>query len=244
MRSVRQVTGRAMPLDRADVDTDQIIPAHWLRRVERTGYGAGLFEAWRRDPAFVMNDPRYSGASILVAGANFGSGSSREHAVWALEEAGFRAVIAPRLADIFRANCLKSGLVPVELDANAVTTLQRLVEHDPRAEVTVDVEARTVVAPGVRALVVPGSMVVKAQAEREGLDRVFRDAGFEWRDAGCSMCLGMNPDILGPGERCASTSNRNFEGRQGPGGRAHLVSPAVAAATAIAGHIALPEDLS
>jgi 3-isopropylmalate/(R)-2-methylmalate dehydratase large subunit len=96
----------------------------------------------------------------------------------------------------------------------------------------------------VRALVVPGSMLVKAQAEREGLDRLFRDAGFEWRDAGCSMCLGMNPDILGPGERCASTSNRNFEGRQGPGGRTHLVSPAVAAATAIAGHFALPEDLS
>jgi 3-isopropylmalate/(R)-2-methylmalate dehydratase large subunit len=100
------------------------------------------------------------------------------------------------------------------------------------------------VKSGVRALVVPGSMVVKAQAEREGLDRVFRDAGFEWRDAGCSMCLGMNPDILGPGERCASTSNRNFEGRQGPGGRTHLVSPAVAAATAIAGHFALPEDLA
>ncbi|HEV8655066.1 MAG TPA: 3-isopropylmalate dehydratase large subunit [Candidatus Limnocylindria bacterium] len=100
------------------------------------------------------------------------------------------------------------------------------------------------VRSGVRALVVPGSMLVKAQAEREGLDRLFRDAGFEWRDAGCSMCLGMNPDILGPGERCASTSNRNFEGRQGPGGRTHLVSPAVAAATAIAGHFALPEDLS
>ena len=96
---------------------------------------------------------------------------------------------------------------------------------------------------GVRALVVPGSMGVKAQAEREGLDRVFREAGFEWRDAGCSMCLGMNPDVLRPGERCASTSNRNFEGRQGPGGRTHLVSPAVAAATAIAGHFALPEDL-
>ena len=94
------------------------------------------------------------------------------------------------------------------------------------------------------ALVVPGSGLVKAQAEAEGLDRVFRDAGFEWREPGCSMCLGMNPDILGPGERCASTSNRNFEGRQGPGGRTHLVSPAVAAATAIAGHFALPEDLS
>ena len=151
MRAVRRVTGRAMPLDRADVDTDQIIPAHWLKRVERTGYGAGLFEAWRRDGAFVMNDPRYAGATILVAGANFGSGSSREHAVWALEEAGFRVVIAPSLADIFRANCLKSGLVPVELDADAVARLLRLVERDPRVEITVDVEARTVEAPGVRA---------------------------------------------------------------------------------------------
>jgi 3-isopropylmalate/(R)-2-methylmalate dehydratase large subunit len=99
------------------------------------------------------------------------------------------------------------------------------------------------VRSGIRALVVPGSMRVKADAEREGLDRVFREAGFEWRDAGCSMCLGMNPDVLQPGERCASTSNRNFEGRQGPGGRTHLVSPPVAAATAIAGHFALPSDL-
>jgi 3-isopropylmalate/(R)-2-methylmalate dehydratase large subunit len=99
------------------------------------------------------------------------------------------------------------------------------------------------VRSGIRGLVVPGSMRVKAEAEREGLDRVFVDAGFEWRDAGCSMCLGMNPDILRPGERCASTSNRNFEGRQGPGGRTHLVSPAVAAATAIAGHFASPSDL-
>ena len=150
MNAVRRVTGRALPLDRANVDTDQIIPAHWLKRVERTGYGAGLFEAWRRDPSFVMNDPRYAGASILIAGPNFGSGSSREHAVWALVEAGFRAVIAPRLADIFRANCLKSGLVPVEIDADAVTALLRLAESDPRAEITVDVERRTVEAPGVR----------------------------------------------------------------------------------------------
>jgi 3-isopropylmalate/(R)-2-methylmalate dehydratase large subunit len=99
------------------------------------------------------------------------------------------------------------------------------------------------VAPGVRALVVPGSMLVKQQAENEGLDRVFTDAGAEWRNAGCSMCLGMNPDTLAPGERSASTSNRNFEGRQGRGGRTHLVSPAVAAATAVAGHLAAPTDL-
>lgn len=151
MNAVRRVTGRGLPLDRANVDTDQIIPAHWLKRVERTGYAAGLFEAWRRDPAFVFNDPRYAGARVLIAGPNFGSGSSREHAVWALGEAGFRAVIAPRLADIFRANCLKSGLVPVEIEADAVAKLLRLVESDPRAEITVDVEHRTVEATGVRA---------------------------------------------------------------------------------------------
>ena len=151
MRAVRRVTGRALPLDRANVDTDQIIPAHWLKRVERTGYGAGLFEAWRRDPAFVMNDPRYAGASILVAGANFGSGSSREHAVWALDEAGFRAVIAPRLADIFRTNCLKSGIVPAEIHGDAVARLLGLALRDPRAEITVDVERRMVEAPGVHA---------------------------------------------------------------------------------------------
>ena len=151
MRAVRRITGRALPLDRANVDTDQIIPAHWLKRVERTGYAVGLFEAWRRDPSFVMNDPRYAGASILIAGANFGSGSSREHAVWALDEAGFRAVIAPRLADIFRANCLKSGVVPAELAADEVTTLLRLAEREPQVEITIDVEARTVTAPGVSA---------------------------------------------------------------------------------------------
>ena len=99
------------------------------------------------------------------------------------------------------------------------------------------------VSSGVRAMVVPGSMLVKRQAEEEGLDDVFRAAGFEWRDAGCSMCLGMNPDQLAPGERSASTSNRNFEGRQGKGGRTHLVSPAIAAATAVVGHFATPEDL-
>ncbi len=170
MRAVRRVTGRALPLDRANVDTDQIIPAHWLKRVERSGYGAGLFEAWRRDPAFVMNDPRYGGASILVAGANFGSGSSREHAVWALDEAGFRAVIAPRLADIFRANCLKSGIVPVEIEADAVTKLLDLVKSDPRTEITVDVERRMVEAPGVRA-----SFELAEEARRrllEGLDDI------------------------------------------------------------------------
>jgi 3-isopropylmalate/(R)-2-methylmalate dehydratase small subunit len=146
------VTGRALPLDRANVDTDQIIPAHWLKSIERTGYGAGLFEAWRRDPAFVLNDPRYAGASILIAGPNFGSGSSREHAVWALDESGFRAVVSARLAEIFRANCLKSGVVPVEIDATAVAALLKAVTDDPSTDLTIDVSAGTLDAPsaGVR----------------------------------------------------------------------------------------------
>ena len=151
MEAVRRVVGRALPLARADVDTDQIIPSHWLKRLERTGYGAGLFEAWRRDPAFVLNDPRYKLAAILLAGANFGCGSSREHAVWALLDAGFRAVIAPRVADIFRNNALRNGLVAVEIDADTVTKLVELTRTDPSTAITVDVERRTVEAPGVSA---------------------------------------------------------------------------------------------
>ena len=151
MEPVRHVVGRALPLARADVDTDQIIPSHWLKRLGRTGYAAGLFEAWRRDPGFVMNDARYGGASILLAGANFGSGSSREHAVWALREAGFRAVIAPRFADIFKSNALANGLVPVELAEAIVTRLVDAVRADPATEIAVDVEQRLVTAPGLRA---------------------------------------------------------------------------------------------
>lgn len=148
MRAVRRVEARAVPLDRRDVDTDQIIPSAWLKRVERTGYAAGLFEAWRRDPAFVLNDPRYAGAGILLAGANFGCGSSREHAVWALQEHGFRAVIAPAFADIFRANCARVGLVAAVLPEAAVERLMRAVEADPALTLTVDVEARTVSGAG------------------------------------------------------------------------------------------------
>src|SRR2546429_8736924 len=113
MEPVRVVTGRALPLGRANVDTDQIIPSHWLKRIERTGYGLGPFEARRKDPAFVFNDGRYRGANILIAGANFGCGSSREHAVWAPQETGFRAAIAPARADIFRSNAIKNGPVPL-----------------------------------------------------------------------------------------------------------------------------------
>jgi 3-isopropylmalate/(R)-2-methylmalate dehydratase small subunit len=151
MEPVRRVTGRALPLGRADVDTDQIIPSHWLKRLERTGYGPGLFEAWRTDPGFVMNDPRYRGASILLAGTNFGGGSSREHAVWALLESGYRAVIAPRIADIFRSNALKNGLVAVELDPATVARIVEAVRADPATEITIDVERRELVAPGVHA---------------------------------------------------------------------------------------------
>ena len=149
MKKVTRVEGHAMPLERDNVDTDQIIPAHWLKRIERTGYGAGLFEAWRKDPRFVMNDVRYRGAKVLLAGANFGCGSSREHAAWALQEAGFEAVIAPSFADIFRNNSVKVGLVTAELSRDAVTRLIRAVEADPAKTVAVDVEKRTVTGAGV-----------------------------------------------------------------------------------------------
>lgn len=151
MRSFTTHTGTALPLDRADVDTDQIVPAEYLKRIERTGFAPFLFAEWRKDPSFVLNDPRYAGASILLAGPNFGGGSSREHAVWALEDAGFRAVIAPSLADIFRTNCTKVGVLPVGLPNDAVRTLMDAVVRDPATPVTVDLQAQTVTAPGLEA---------------------------------------------------------------------------------------------
>ena len=147
MEPVRQVTGRAVPLDRADVDTDQIIPASWLKRIERTGFGEGLFSAWRADPGFVLNQTEYGGARVLVAGPNFGSGSSREHAAWALQDYGFAAVISPRFADIFRGNSLKIGLLPIELPGETVERLMAAVTADPTVEITIDLETRTVSAP-------------------------------------------------------------------------------------------------
>jgi 3-isopropylmalate/(R)-2-methylmalate dehydratase small subunit len=139
--------GRAMPLRRTNVDTDQIIPASYLKRVSRTGFGDGLFAAWREDPAFVLNQPVYEGATILIAGTDFGIGSSREHAVWALADYGFRVVIAPRFGDIFRNNATKAGLLPVQLPADVVAALQDAVEADPAAEVTVDLAGRVVRGP-------------------------------------------------------------------------------------------------
>ncbi|WP_445396348.1 3-isopropylmalate dehydratase small subunit [Streptomyces sp. LE64] len=144
-------TGRAVPLRRSNVDTDQIIPAHWLKKVTRDGFEDGLFEAWRKDPEFVLNRPERAGATVLVAGPDFGTGSSREHAVWALQNYGFRTVISSRFADIFRGNSLKNGLLTVVLDQKVVDALWELVESDPQAEITVDLQAREVRAAGITA---------------------------------------------------------------------------------------------
>ncbi len=147
MAGLQQVTGRAVALDRSDVDTDQIIPAAWLKRVERTGFAAGLFEAWRGDPSFVLNQPGADQARVLVAGANFGCGSSREHAVWALQDYGFQAVVAPSFADIFRNNAVSSGLVPAQVSQQGSARLFAALAADPAAEVLLDVAARTVSIP-------------------------------------------------------------------------------------------------
>ena len=149
MNPIHVITGRAVPLDRSDVDTDQIIPSDWLKRVERTGFGAGLFGEWRDDRDFVLNQPQYAGATILVAGPNFGTGSSREHAVWALTDYGFAAVVAPRFGDIFRNNATKAGLVPVQVDGDTGRALLDAITADPTLELTIDVERRTVAAPAI-----------------------------------------------------------------------------------------------
>jgi 3-isopropylmalate/(R)-2-methylmalate dehydratase small subunit len=149
MKPVTVLTGHAVPLRRSDVDTDQIIPSDWLKRVERTGFGAGLFSEWRDDRDFVLNDERFGGATILVAGPNFGTGSSREHAVWALLDYGFEAVISSRFADIFFSNCTKQGLLPVTVDPAIAEALLDAVEADPTLEITVDVAAGTVEAPSI-----------------------------------------------------------------------------------------------
>ena len=147
MDPVHIVHGTAVPLDRSDVDTDQIIPSDWLKRVERTGFGRGLFSEWRDDPEFELNLPQFEGANILVAGHNFGTGSSREHAVWAIMDYGFQAVVSPRFADIFRNNCTKNGLIPVQVPADVGEALLRAVEADPTLEITIDVDLLTLEAP-------------------------------------------------------------------------------------------------
>ena len=149
MKPVRIVQGTAVPLDRSDVDTDQIIPSDWLKRVERTGFEKGLFAEWRDEPSFVLNQEQYAGAKILVAGPNFGTGSSREHAVWAIQQYGFEAVVSPRFGDIFRNNSTKNGLVPVVVDATVGEQLLRAVAADPTLELTIDVDRRTLEAPAI-----------------------------------------------------------------------------------------------
>ena len=149
MKSVRVLTGRGIPLRRSDVDTDQIIPADWLKRVERTGFEAGLFSTWRDDRNFVLNDQRYAGASMLVAGPSFGVGSSREHAVWAIQQYGFDAVIAPSFSDIFRNNCTKNGLVPVVLPLAVVEQIWAAIESDQSTEIVVDMERLIVEVPSI-----------------------------------------------------------------------------------------------
>ncbi|MGG2458932.1 3-isopropylmalate dehydratase small subunit [Streptomyces sp. RGM 3693] len=168
-------TGRAVPLRRSNVDTDQIIPAHWLKKVTRDGFEDGLFEAWRKDPEFVLNQEAYKGATVLVAGPDFGTGSSREHAVWALQNYGFKAVISSRFADIFRGNSLKNGLLTVVLPQETVDRLQKLVESDPTAEITVDLVDREVRAEGLDGTEVAAGFELDENARwrlLEGLDDI------------------------------------------------------------------------
>ncbi len=147
MKAVHVISGRGVPLKRSDVDTDQIIPAEWLKRVERTGFEKGLFATWRDDRNFVLNDERYTGASVLVAGPSFGVGSSREHAVWAIQQGGFDAVVAPSFSDIFRNNCTKNGLVPVVVPESVVQQIWAAIEADHTVEITIDVERLTIEVP-------------------------------------------------------------------------------------------------
>jgi 3-isopropylmalate/(R)-2-methylmalate dehydratase small subunit len=144
MSGVQRIAGRGVAVQRSDVDTDQIIPAAWLKKVERTGFGAGLFEAWRADPAFPLNQPGADQAKVLFSGANFGCGSSREHAVWALQDYGFQVVVAPSFADIFRGNAVSSGLVPAQVSEESAARLFEALAARPDSEIMVDVAARTV----------------------------------------------------------------------------------------------------
>ncbi len=147
MEKITKIAGRGLPLERSDVDTDQIIPSDWLKRIERTGFGVGLFQEWREDPSFILNNPSYASANILVAGPNFGTGSSREHAVWALVDYGFKAVVSPKFGDIFYNNSTKAGLVPVVAPIEVVSALQEALKRDPSIEITVDVEKLRLICP-------------------------------------------------------------------------------------------------
>ncbi len=179
MEPIRVVSGTAVPLDRSDVDTDQIIPSDWLKRVERTGFGKGLFAEWRDDRAFVLNQPQYAGASVLIAGPNFGTGSSREHAVWALMDYGFKAVVSARFGDIFRTNCTKAGLLPVQVDSDTAAALLAAVQRDPSLEVTVDLERLVIAAPAAG---IESSFPIDSFTQRRLLDGLD-DIGLTLRHA-------------------------------------------------------------
>ncbi len=172
MRAVDVIQGTALPLKRSDVDTDQIIPAEWLKRVERTGFEHGLFASWRDDRDFVLNDERYAGARVIVAGPAFGVGSSREHAVWAIQQYGFDAVIAPSFSDIFRTNCTKNGLVPVTLPQRVVERIWAAIDGGPATELVVDVERLLVDVPSIG--LVEGFPLDRATQRRflDGLDDI------------------------------------------------------------------------
>ncbi len=144
MEPFKTIRAQAMPLNRTDVDTDQIIPARYLKLVERSGFGRYLFDTWRKDESFVLNDPAYTNAHVMIAGPNFGCGSSREHAPWALEDYGFKAVIAPSFADIFRNNCAKIGLLLITLRPDEVEILMQAAEEKPESLLTIDLESQTV----------------------------------------------------------------------------------------------------
>jgi 3-isopropylmalate/(R)-2-methylmalate dehydratase small subunit len=148
MKQFATTTGRAAVLDRVDVDTDQIVPKQFLKRIERTGWADTLFYDWRRDPDFELNQQAFQGARILLAGRNFGCGSSREHAPWALQDYGFDVIIAPSFGDIFATNCVKIGIVPIVLPAEEVKQLMELVDREHGSEITVDLEQQTITAPG------------------------------------------------------------------------------------------------
>ncbi len=199
MAGVQRISGRAVALERNDVDTDQIIPAAWLKRVERTGFATGLFEAWRKDPDFALNRPGAETAKILVAGANFGCGSSREHAVWALQDFGFRAVVASGFADIFRNNSISAGLALAQVTPDAATRLFSALAVDPAAEVTVDVAARVVtIAPA--GLSEPFELSDFAQWRLlEGLDDVALTLQYEAEIAGYEAGRGSWLPALAPG---------------------------------------------
>ena len=238
MEPVVNVSGPISVLRRSDVDTDQIIPKQFLKRIERTGFGEFLFWDWRGEEGFTLDEPAYAGAlspqvtwgttpEMVVAVTDVvpepqDQGDERALEYMALEPGTPMTEI--RLDRVFIGSCTNSRIGDLRAAASML---------DGRR-----------VAEGVVAMVVPGSQQVKAQAEAEGLDEVFKAAGFDWRAAGCSMCLGMNPDVAAPGERVASTSNRNFEGRQGRGARSHLVSPQMAAAAAVEGHFVDIRDWS